>query len=447
MSWDGFVAKAHTTESFMAEVEQARKCLRGKCGFMRQSCDGHQKVYMELEKSFSWLPLSSWNKVFPPEIVPADLGLSADTIYDEAGVPEQGVAFDKGSPFKTLSVRVQVGSCLNTQILEPQNQLRAGQGKDTLRWANKELLQKDWPKVLHGQAACSSVDLMQQRAREILEERARQPQPELQPAAAVPELPPPALEAANDADLDSEDSATEMPDPTTRLNALVELGAGGKGQKRKGKGSSRGRGKNTKVADVRRVSGARPSSSGASVVGGHGLGSTLGAESSVSRHRSRSPAGSRTGASTVASFREGHKDRLLNQQLKYMDAVDLVAIVSGKALGNEINHSRRIIEALEAREPGCAEAVELKTKVRLATLARELNVQNLASAPKAKREEGIKELWQHLPEVPAEWAKAIYLVLLKDTVSIANASLENAEGRKLLIDMLSLNGPPGCMGT
>ena len=435
----------------MIEVEQARKCLRGKCNFMRQACEGEQKVFMELEKAYSWLPLSSWGAVFPAGVAPADLGLHTETIHDEAGSAEEGVVFDTGSPFKTLKVKIQVGSSLSTKVLEPAKQLRPAQGVDTMRWANKELLQKEWPKALHSHS-CPSIDAMKQQAKDLVEQRNKAPppppppQPQQQPAEA--EATPAVAGEPQQQDLDAVDSDNELCDPAVLLQSHAAT-TPGKGKSKKGDKKERGKPEQKKPAAKRQqtnvASVSRSSLAGQKQEGRQSCGGSVcsGADRAA---RSRSPARSvapSAAVSAVGSTAQKEKIKLERQHGKYMSLLDLTSIVNGKAVGNEINNSKRIIDAMDLREQGSAEVVELRAKVRLAELARSLNVQNLPQLSKQARLDGLKEVWDHLSEIPEDWATAVFCAALKDTLAVASTELSTVEGRQKLLEMLSPEGDPG----
>ena len=427
MTFTALAGKYCVSGDFRAEIEGCRKVLRGKgLRWYPQNVWEDQDLNIAMLKDYKWLPEVKFAKMYP-NLAPADVGVEVSEMVNELGVVERGFVLDDDTPLKTLRVSCRTGVRMETRFMDGARQLHANQGKDTLMFAQKA------SEV--GGAVKSGVAFQAPTFSE-LNARAR-----ARLAAPAPPPPEPVSQTQAEAapqqvsDGDEMDSENEC-DP-------AELLAGTRSQNPKdgpkGKGKGPGKGKGKKRAHTQCHTDPTPpnraSASSAAAVGSGPEGPALrhDVEQATRRRRLSDGADTRTVRSrsprSVVSLNKVSTAHLLQQQNKYLKTLNqegLHSLLLGAKMGNDINNSVRVIEALEQRSAETSESVELQASVHLAQHAKKLTVDTMHLLDRTERKERLQALCSHMSSFPLKWSTSLVLMAVKDLVSDLCSACEAA---------------------
>ena len=140
------------------------------------------------------------------------------------------------------------------------------------------------------------------------------------------------------------------------------------------------------------------------------------------------------------------QEKIKAQKEKYLQLVDLRKLVAGVALGNELALAERVAKALDQRDKGCDDFIELHSHLVLAKHAKALKVDSIGLLPARERQERLTALVPHMPSMPKAWCGAILCCAVKDFVLSMQVDSEEwtLQPAKWLSMVMPRRAEPGC---
>ena len=307
---------------------------------------------------------------------PSMAGVSTETFIDENGKHQQFVILQDSSP-RRLFVYSAMGVSTRETVMAADAQLRQGQSLDV-----KRVFEDDWkkhqvPRVMGSKSAIEPAkchEMVKAKKKELeeqqnMQEALQQQRQKLEQLNdAVPEHPSevegqPGVDGQDDAhdDDDDDEEPEEIPGyqlPSKKKEEELRLRARAKAKaKPKAKQTLKKSVYKATVIAVGKATSAAASVAGdAATIAASGAGSVAASSSDGSRGRRL------VGKTPMKTTLEKHQEKL-------KEAIE--KSLSGQLSGSQVYQARRHLEGLELRDPGCSDAVLLRTDLELAVAAHE----------------------------------------------------------------------------
>eukprot|EP00971_Amphidinium_carterae_P213662 4240392-Amphidinium_carterae.3 len=444
-AWESLCLQYKTVPKFAKDFEGARSILlEGTPGnytgpFARETFALNSNEFMEVSQSYELYSPTLFETTFKGK--PDEIGLQAEQFETVGGKKISAIPVADGNP-KVRMIKL-VGSSYAQHLLEVGHAVRAEEGTQLATWYNKDLHGASLVAGLRNPRCKEEMlkDLEEAREKKKKEEEEKAKR-DAEAAANVTTVKQEVEEVGSkDEDMEVADEVVFNPAAMSAAMPVLQLPSAKAAEESsavKGKGRGKGKGgKGKKGADKTRL--LPPHSE--EPKGKRSKWATLPAANSIPTTNTTSASSASSGSTpsvppsasgnTVAqklNKAEKANDSLLNSLPSALD--------NPKAVGSQLNVARRQQKSLEEAAPGCAEACDLGTQIKLVESACKVAIGNMASLDCTAREAILCDVFpQCYGKVSSEWRLA-YIKKIQDELIRDNKYIE-------LIAMMLPFGEPG----